>query len=179
MKKRKWLSILLVLTMLFTCIPAGMFAEDQADAIVETTETVEAPVPAADPEPAADKAAPEKEDTAPAAPAADTSANAKEEPTSVTEPEPAADEPAAEESEAAADPEKVDDTAAEKEQTATTDPEDASEGPVSDEPAAEELLPLGHRLRGHTLPVPGALRKRHERAGLPPAYGEGVSGLAV
>ena len=72
MEKRKWLSLLLAVTMLFTSIPVGMFAEGE-EPVVEETATVEevtieepAPAPEVKEEPAPAPAPEKKEEPAPA-----------------------------------------------------------------------------------------------------------------
>ena len=71
MEKRKWLSLLLAVTMLFTSIPVGMFAEGE-EPVVEETATVEevtieepAPAPEVKEEPAPAPAPEKKEEPAP------------------------------------------------------------------------------------------------------------------
>ena len=105
MKKRKWLSLLLALTMLFTSIPVGMVAEDEdtaveepAAVVEETTEESSAPAveEKEEPAPAKEESAPAKEEPAPAA-------EVKEEPAPTAEekeePAPVESAPAAEEKE--------------------------------------------------------------------------------
>jgi len=111
MNKNKWLSLLVAMIMLFTCIPFGTFAEgDDAEPVTVEETTVVAEAPVSESAPAADEPAGDE-------PAAD---------------EPAGDEPAAEEpagDEPAADEPAGDEPAAE---------EPAADEPAGDEPAAEE-----------------------------------------
>ena len=52
MQKRKWLSLLLAMTMLFTCVPGGIFAEkeDVEPVTVVEEEPVQNEAPAQEPE---------------------------------------------------------------------------------------------------------------------------------
>ena len=146
MKKQKWFSLLLAVTMLFACIPAGITAETEEGVIEEpalATETVsEAPVP--EPAPAEEKKEEKTEEPAPAV------EEPKEEKT------PAADEPAEETPDAAdggdeapgaeeirdeeAGTEAQDgDTSGEQTGPETTDEEEPGDGTEAGQPGAEEI----------------------------------------
>ena len=114
---KKFLSLMLTLMMLFTCIPAGIFAEGEEEVVVEPIPVVDvtpAPVEDEQPEPAP---APAPADETPA-----------DEPAAPAD-EPAADEPAAPAEEPADEPEAVE------------DPETADEPEAVEEPAEEDEEP--------------------------------------
>ena len=64
---KRYLSLLLVLTMMLTCIPAGMFAEDEEGSVEEPTPVV-VETKVEEPAPAVEE---KQDDPAPAAPVAD------------------------------------------------------------------------------------------------------------